>query len=78
TDTNNWGVKFFFPCMDKFTKIHSFKQVLIYLVELCNKHSGFAEMRASVILRNIFVYLTIKLLMNITVKSPALRKAANR
>ncbi|MEB3383138.1 hypothetical protein, partial [Flavobacterium psychrophilum] len=44
TDTNNWGVKFFFPCMDKFTKIHSFKQVLIYLVELCNRHSSLKKL----------------------------------
>ncbi|HTN68092.1 MAG TPA: hypothetical protein VLZ33_01370, partial [Dysgonamonadaceae bacterium] len=31
TETNNWGVKFFFPCMDKFTKSQNFIQVLLYL-----------------------------------------------
>ncbi|MCB5984596.1 hypothetical protein LIT13_13400, partial [Flavobacterium psychrophilum] len=55
----NWGVKFFFPCMDKFTKIHSFKQVLIYLVELCNKHSGLARLPFSFSAENTLVILSL-------------------
>ena len=31
TETNNWGVKFFFPCIHKSTKYPIFIQVFVYL-----------------------------------------------
>ena len=31
TETNNWGVKFFFPCIPKFTNYLVFMQVFVYL-----------------------------------------------
>lgn len=41
--TNNEAVTFFFPCMNKFTKIDPFDKNKFTIFELCNKHIGLAK-----------------------------------
>ena len=57
TETNNCGVKLFFPCIHQFTKYPVFIQVFC-IFELCNKHRRLAQWRGLIFNRNICCILS--------------------
>ncbi|MBM6497945.1 hypothetical protein H9X54_001325, partial [Flavobacterium macrobrachii] len=77
TDTNNCGVKVFFPCMSKFKKNQIYLQGFVYLS--CATRTAVLQKRGvscfydSEVLNSSFV-----LLMKFSAENPRLRKAAKR
>ena len=77
TETNNCGVKLFFPCIFKFTKYPIFIQIFVYLSCATStwvwQNGGFSASYDSFVVGSSAV-----LRLNICAKNPPLRQAAKR
>ena len=77
TETNNWGVKFFFPCIFKFTKYPIFIQIFVYL-SCATSTSVLRYGGLSAFLETKVLNQSLGIFSNFSAETPPHRKAEKR